>query len=247
MSVTQRELRELLDSKPMRAPALPAERETLWISLLVGSISLLVYLLCLPRSPVTPIGAWLALSPPPEGIEVLVRDGILRRIANGLEWLLPAGVNSPAGSVLGALLVSASSMLTCLWLRQQDIGRRAAVIGGLLLAFSLPTWHLAVRGEPWALPLFLGLAALAAHGQWYSTRKSRWHLISHSFLGFGIACGPEISPVVLFLFLSRLATREGHRSTHRWWPVAVTGLACGYLLAGLASGIGGGFAAATIA
>lgn len=246
MSVSQREVRELLDSKPMRAPALPAERESLWISLMVGSIALLVYLLCLPISPVTAIGAWLSLTPPPEGIEVLVREGILRRIGWALAWLLPGGINSPAGSILGSLLVASSALLTCLWLRQQDIGRRAAVIGGLLLAFSMPIWLLAVRGEPWALSLFLGLGALVGHGQWHSTHHSRWHFLSHLCLGFGIACGPEITPVALFLVLSRLTTREGHRSTHRWWPVAAMGLASGFLLAWPVSGLGEGFLGATL-
>lgn len=183
MKAEAREILAGIDARGAFAPSLPPGSGGWQIGGLVAGITLLVHWLGLARTV-------------PDGesghrLVALARDGFaaaegspLWRLFATLFEALPVGP-SPVwrAALLSAVATAGAAGLLAVWLRQRDIGRRAAVAAGLLFAFSLPVWRASVLPTVAPIAHCIALASLVLLEHARATRSSAPRLVGLFLVG----------------------------------------------------------------
>lgn len=181
----------LLEHQEAFSSLLPARRGALRLAALTSGVTLLIYVLCLP-SAIT--AGWAG-----EWATAAALDGVCHApgfstwtvLAGAVDALLPWGTVPWRVALVSAVATSLACGLLTLWLRQQDVGRRASVAGGMLLGFGSAVWSGAVVPNPHALQLTLTLALFVSIYQGIATRQRRWFFIAGGVFGLGFANHPS--------------------------------------------------------
>jgi len=225
-------LRGLDESIPFAA-GLPARSGGWQAGALVAGFALVVHLVTLATEVTDPaIGHRLAL---------LLRDGLDAGSGGGLWCALARFLESqPLGGtpawrigLASAIPGAAAAGLLAVWLRQRDIGRRAAVAGGLLFAFALPVWRSAVLPGPIPLALCLSLLSLVLIEESRGARRELPRLLAWAIAGIAGMQGPEALAMMLAV-AAATALRPG--ALPRAWALGPALLVSGALLAALIGG-----------
>ena len=222
-----------LSSRSAFAPSLPASSGGFSSGVLVTAFSALVLILGLATT--APDGATA------HELSVILRDGPTAG-SSGAAWgaLAAAFESLPFGptsvwriSLANALATALAAGLLAVWLRQRDVGRRAAVAAGMLFAFSLPVWQSAVVPGPIPLIALLSLVSLVLLEESIATRRRLPRLIGWGVIGLTLTQGPlaigSIVAVVAACSLPRGAWSRPHFSS---LIASAVGFGGGFLLLG---------------
>jgi len=228
-------LRGLVEGAPFAA-GLPARSGGWQAGAIVAGFALVVHLVTLAVE-VTDAATGHRLS-------LVLRDGLASGSGGGLWCALARSVEAlPLGGtpawrigLASAIPGAAAAGLLAVWLRQRDIGRRAAVAGGLLFAFALPVWRGAVLPGPLPLATAVALLSLVLIEESRGARRELPRLLAWGIAGVAAVQGPEALAMVLAV-AAATALRPG--ALPRAWALGPAMLAAGALLAGL---LGGGAA-----
>jgi len=221
-----------LDLRRPFAPSLPARASggvaVGWAVALLSSLVLILHL-----SPTAPSGEVAA-----EMVRLL-RDGWTAGTTGPLwsalaVWFEGTGIGP--GPIWRVTLLSAAATaltagLLAVWLRQRDVGRRAAVCAGLLFAFTLPIWSEAVLPSASSLAAMLTMVGLVLVEEGRSSLRRRPRCLGWAFLGLAALQGAAALGGVLAI-IALLLPRG------RCGPIApaalsfVGGIALGALAAG---------------
>jgi len=238
MNSDSRSILGALTPRPNFAPSLPASAGGWPVGGLVAGFSLLITLLIAGHS--IPDGATgYRLASLLRGDEAALGEGALWVMLARIFESLPIGP-TPVWriTILSAAAHALAAGLLAVWLRQRDVGRRAAVGGGLLFAFSLPVWETAVKPSSASLVTALALLILVLLEEARAHRRRLPKLIGCFFIGLTLLQGPiAVGGVLAILFaaaLPRSRIRRPHDTASWAIPLSFTlgGAALGVLLAG---------------
>lgn len=219
--------RETLLQATLRPKPLPLRASTFRVALLPVLVPFLVYFLCLPQHLTGDRAGELltaaTLSSQPSAPYHAAWLWILKLTEYCIPWGNPVW---RAGLVSAVCAACACGLLT-LWLRQQDVGRRAAVLAGLGLAFGLSHWRHAVTPGVASFLVCTQLGALVLLYQWLATHQHRW-LPGMTFLwGVGLSLHPS-SWIPIVGGLALLARRLPSRREKRSWVLAFLAFSAGW-------------------
>ncbi len=211
------------------APSLPASSGGWSSGALVAAFSALVLILGL--SSTAPDGATA------HELSGILRDGPNHATTGTLwGWIAVAFESLPFGptsvwriSLASAIATALAGGLLAVWLRQRDIGRRAAVSAGMLFAFSLPVWQTAVVPSATPIAALLALLALVLFEEGVATRKSAPRLLGWAVVGVTVTQGP-IALGSIAAVLAATALPRGAWERPRISSFLATGIAFGLAL-----------------
>ncbi len=238
MNSDSRSILGALTPRPNFAPSLPASAGGWPVGGLVAGFTLLITLLIAGHS--VPDGATgHRLAALLRGDDAALGEGALWVILARIFESLPIGP-TPVWRItmLSAAAHALAAGLLAVWLRQRDVGRRAAVGGGLLFAFSLPVWETAVRPGSASLVTALALLILVLLEEARAHRQRDPKLIGCFFIGLTLLQGPSAVGGVLAILFAAALPRSRIQRPHdipSWAiPLSFTlaGAGLGMLLAG---------------
>ncbi|MEM7167752.1 MAG: hypothetical protein AAF581_20040 [Planctomycetota bacterium] len=178
---TGAEHRLLFDDEIALHP-IPLSPAALRVGLLPASVSLLIYLLCLPTLlPGGFAGDLVTNTVVPELAPA--GNSLWRTLACWYESTLNTRTEVWRLSFFSALLTAFTTGLVAIWLTQQDIGRRAAITAALLFAFGNGVWGFATVPSVLPLAALLGAGTLVLFYQWLATSRRRWLLLTTALAG----------------------------------------------------------------
>lgn len=164
-----------------------------------AGVSLALYLPCLARQVTSSRAGELLAALALDELPPAPAHPVWTLLARALETIAPAAPPVLRAALLSALISSLTVALWTLWLRQLDVGRRAALSAGLCLAFGLSTWRLAVTPEALPLMSLLTAAACVAITQWRATRTRAWLVVLGTTLTVGLLETVQFAPAAAIL------------------------------------------------
>ncbi len=208
MNIDPRAVLHGLGTRSPFAPSIPASAGGWTVGALVAGFTLVVHLLGLAREVTDPATGHRI-------VEVL-RDGVRSGAGGGIWcWLARLTEGAPIGGssawrigLVSATASAAAAGLLAVWLRQRDVGRRAAVVGGLLFAFALPVWRSAVLPGPIPVAAAMSLLVLVLIEESRGARRESPRLLAWALAGVTALQGPEAAGMVCAV-MAATALRPG--------------------------------------
>ncbi len=198
-------------------PVVPADRKTLELALLPAGTTLLFYLLSLPERVPGDHAGEFATAAAVDGVPHAPGYPLWCMLAWCAAHLAPGSTVVARVALLSALSAALAAGFLTVWLRQQDVGRRAAVLGGLLLGFGFSVWKQAVMPGPYALSLLFVLLLWVVAAEWLASRAMHWLPILALVVGLGLFQHPTFAAAALVTLVALVPRRPALRIGWRTW------------------------------
>ncbi|MCI0652269.1 MAG: DUF2723 domain-containing protein [Planctomycetes bacterium] len=190
MSATGDRLRPLLFAPIRFRPLVRADASALRLALIPAATAFIVFLVTLPSAITGEHAGELVAAAALDGVPHPPGHALWTLGAGITLKLVPFGTQAWRAALFSAIAAALACGLLAVWLRQQDVGRRAAVIAALFLAFGGASWGQAVVPAVHALTLFLMSALLVLVTQAAATGRARRLPAAAFVAGLGVTHHP---------------------------------------------------------